>query len=525
MSVSRDKGMIMKIEKRKAYILTPEGEFRQCASEPHWMVGDEVQIPELRSWTSRVPYSVAAAVAVLLVLITIFFPFNGGSSTHRIVAYVTLDINPSIELGIDQDNIVRSAEGLNLEGEQIIQQLTPVGSKLDETAAAIIKSADEAGVIARHIDGNSGEIVVTTTVVTEEEWDSHTVREKVKQSIQAELAVLHKEDASKVNVDDVATPPAVREEARREGISTGKMAVKLLAENKGLELSSEQLQQQPIGQVLKEAGGMSSLLDQADTGNEAAQLLNELVDKRRHSMVQQTNPPVHTIQPEPKSDETDKGKGKEHPRQGKAAGHKKDEPNVQREKPVKKEPTLPAQIDESSNDRDREKGPQDKQQRMDEKKYKKEERKQSNERKAEEKKDKSEEKGKTEERGEGKRRDVPLPVNEKQSEEGKGKRSDKANDERDMREDTGTRGEEKEESRNKHRDDRGQKKSEDINKLQEQKDRQKKDTEPEERNKKGNQARESRPKDEGKGPKDKDKRPKAESKQPKDEVDRSHFSR
>ncbi len=279
----------MQLRKKRAVVLTPEGVFKRCHADPNWMVGDEIDIPVRQLKMRQVYYSAAAAV-ILLALITVLYPFAGGSSSHQIVAYVTLDINPSIELGIDKQDIVRSAVGLNADGERIIAQLNLIGKRLDETAAAIIQQVDAAGIISRHIQDDTVEIVVSTTVIVDsavDEREDGNAQVSVKQSIQAELAALHKDEPVHVSIDEVSTPPDVREEAQKEGISTGKMAVKLLAEQHGITISNEDLNQLPIGKVLQEAGGMSGLLKQIEDAGSTSQVLSELVDKHRQRAEEQ----------------------------------------------------------------------------------------------------------------------------------------------------------------------------------------------------------------------------------------------
>lgn len=63
--------------------------------------------------------SFAAIAAVLVLVIAGIFAIKnlGGSSADTLAAVVSLDVNPSIELNVDKDENVLSANGLNSDGK------------------------------------------------------------------------------------------------------------------------------------------------------------------------------------------------------------------------------------------------------------------------------------------------------------------------------------------------------------------------------------------------------------------------
>jgi len=52
----------------------------------------------------------------------------------RVVAYMTIDINPSIELGLDENDRVIFARAVNKDGEQVLAGMDVQGKAADETA-------------------------------------------------------------------------------------------------------------------------------------------------------------------------------------------------------------------------------------------------------------------------------------------------------------------------------------------------------------------------------------------------------
>ncbi|WP_231385251.1 hypothetical protein [Candidatus Stoquefichus massiliensis] len=66
-------------------------------------------------------------IACLLILL--FIPFRPKPSVP--VAYVSLDINPSLELRLDQDNIVLEAKAYNKDAKKILKTIQLQGQKLE----------------------------------------------------------------------------------------------------------------------------------------------------------------------------------------------------------------------------------------------------------------------------------------------------------------------------------------------------------------------------------------------------------
>src|SRR6478736_2847585 len=97
-----NRGIVMGIEKRHSIVLTPDGEFRRVPSKTGVSVGDEIQLDVTsRIRKPKMLYSMGfgAAAVVLLLFVPLFMSLRTPESP--VVAYLTMDINPSIEIGVD----------------------------------------------------------------------------------------------------------------------------------------------------------------------------------------------------------------------------------------------------------------------------------------------------------------------------------------------------------------------------------------------------------------------------------------
>ena len=73
----------------------------------------------------------------------------------KCVAYVTIDINPSVEIGIDNDEVVQDLNGLNSDGDDLIQTLVFKGKSLEDVTSDILDKAEQ-GALAK----GEGDIII-----------------------------------------------------------------------------------------------------------------------------------------------------------------------------------------------------------------------------------------------------------------------------------------------------------------------------------------------------------------------------
>ena len=117
------KGILLEVEGRTGIVLTPSGEFRRVPLPAgHPAVGDEIPVPEAGAWHSFFSWTwVAAAAAVLLMLLV---PTGYWHWTlAQPAALVMIDINPSIQLTVNGRRQVVAAEGLNLDGREVLDAI------------------------------------------------------------------------------------------------------------------------------------------------------------------------------------------------------------------------------------------------------------------------------------------------------------------------------------------------------------------------------------------------------------------
>lgn len=273
------RGVVMSIHKQHAVVMTADGQFLRASIQGTPQIGEEITFEEeyKTSRTFKPAYWYASAAAIVLVLLLPLLMIVQRDA-HPVVAYLSMDINPSVEIGVDGNGKVRELRALNEDGRLIIEGLVYKGVSVETIAASILERAKG----SHYLDTPDKDIFITSVLLddnaaTKLDYES-ILAEKVDQALKSLLAELAAEAVS-ANVTTLSIPNELREEADANGISSGKMAVYLMAKEEGYKIEIEQLKQQSIDKVTEPLGGVKTIVDNAaDTSKEK---LKELVARER----------------------------------------------------------------------------------------------------------------------------------------------------------------------------------------------------------------------------------------------------
>ncbi|UZW13382.1 hypothetical protein OSC52_16250 [Clostridium pasteurianum] len=130
------------------------------------------------------------------------------------VAYISLDINPSVELGINNFGRVVKAEGYNNEGNKILNGINVKGSDVTTAIDTLVTTAIENGYIAK--DGSS---VISLTSETDDKNTATNIETEAETG--AKEALITSGKKAEILKDNVSLTR--RNEARKLGITPGKL--------------------------------------------------------------------------------------------------------------------------------------------------------------------------------------------------------------------------------------------------------------------------------------------------------------
>lgn len=253
--MARQRGVLMDIEGREAVVLTPRGEFKKIpAPGSDWDIGQEVwfEAAEPAAWrrafSGRIAWLPAAAVLLLFLLIPAIFVVNRPAPV--LAAYVTVDINPSIELSVDTRGRVIAATALNDDGGLVLAGLNLAGRPLDDAVEAIADRAAERGYLGA---GKANTIIITTVPKDPAARLPRDLEEKdLKAKQRAEKIIREKGISGQVQA--LSADLGLRDAARKENLSIPKMMAVLAASEEGKAISSEEARKDPLAKILEKTG-------------------------------------------------------------------------------------------------------------------------------------------------------------------------------------------------------------------------------------------------------------------------------
>jgi len=250
--------VVKKISNGQVIVLTKEGEFLAVTTENDGNIGEEVSFnshirqEEIKGKSlSKGNYLLnkrkyIASIAAIFLLFFIGLQGFVGSpfQAKKVAAYVSMDINPSVEMGISSDQIVLEAIGLNPDGIKLIDNLRSAILKqpIEEATALIM---DE--VIKQKYLKENSEVVIAMTKLTQNEQLDNEIEQKVKKVVEIKVKEL-----PEVHITSIQTTEEDRVEAQVNQLSSGKYAIYKMAKDKGYEMPINQLKDRSIQEMMRE---------------------------------------------------------------------------------------------------------------------------------------------------------------------------------------------------------------------------------------------------------------------------------
>jgi hypothetical protein len=246
-----DKGIIMELSKRKAVILTQEGEFKRIfLPKGHQSIaGQEVSFnfqkekSPFEKFKTIPAFSVGVAFIIICFLFTNVFFFQ--SPNTAIAAYVSFDINPSIEFSVDGDLKIIQVVSINEDAEALVTDVEKYyGKNIHDFTNVFFNQLELKGYLQ-----TDNEVLVVTTVMDKEHEE--TIHLNIQKTVNES-----KDQISTENVSVVIENTTVEnhEDANKQGLSTGKYITYLEAKTNGSTISVSEAKKMPIEELKNDAG-------------------------------------------------------------------------------------------------------------------------------------------------------------------------------------------------------------------------------------------------------------------------------
>ncbi|TCS79403.1 anti-sigma factor domain-containing protein [Tepidibacillus fermentans] len=258
-------GIVMEIlANGKAIVLTKDGEFLSVVPHTRVEIGEETTftLPREKRFLSLSKRNMRwiRSIAAVFLLLLVGAPGFWNSLSEEVAAYVSLDINPSIDLSVSQSGKVLEVKALNADGQSIIQTIGESIKKrpIDEATAMIFAEAHRQGYLQP-----KGEVLISVTNIGENQVSEQEMKNRIKQSMAKQ-----ENEIKDVSIITLATSTKIREEAQKNGLSTGKYAFYILANNQGYSISLEQIRDHSIYEMIQKEPKLKKMITRTITSEE-----------------------------------------------------------------------------------------------------------------------------------------------------------------------------------------------------------------------------------------------------------------
>ncbi|UJL47534.1 hypothetical protein KFZ58_06605 [Virgibacillus sp. NKC19-16] len=139
------KGIVMEQHRRYTIIMTREGTFQKTIPIKDAAIGAEVSYKGFKTGAPTVITVQTRLLVIVPVLVLLLVPFYLAMDKNETYAYVNVDVNPSIELVIDENLDVDSIRPINRDATKLVNELTGYqDTQLDKVISMIMKKSEEA---------------------------------------------------------------------------------------------------------------------------------------------------------------------------------------------------------------------------------------------------------------------------------------------------------------------------------------------------------------------------------------------
>lgn len=239
------RGIVLARAGRSATVLLDGGEFVRVPAQG-WDVGDEVSLPErlperMRRRSMRAYGYAAGALAAVLALLPVLIP----AASAQVVAYVSVDINPSVELGLGSSGRIVTASAIDGDGQKLLKTVHLQGKTLPQAVLALLHTASHQGYLRQSRD--------VSVILAEYPAGAGALSKGIEKGLQgarnaaAQFAQAHHYVGV---VSALIAPSWVRSAASQQHVSVGLYAVWSALHSANVKVSLHALKGRALGQAI-----------------------------------------------------------------------------------------------------------------------------------------------------------------------------------------------------------------------------------------------------------------------------------
>ncbi|GGB46700.1 anti-sigma factor domain-containing protein [Fictibacillus barbaricus] len=270
-----NKAIIVEVSKRHLIVLAEGGEFKKVKNtNAAYAVGQEITLPlvhEKKSSIFSILVNWKTGTAVALAIFLLFFQVLSPLSGQGAYAYVGMDMDPSLELKIDEDMKVLEIAAFNQQGHNVLDHM-PDWEKKDiaYVTSLIFETCEDLGYLK-----TQEEVLITTTLSEEIPED---MEKEMKQRVNEVMTNTAKKKS--VEMTTIVMSSKEREQSKKMNMSPGHYAIYTAAKKSGIKITKNEISGQTIEEISEKVGPIKELLKEEEkivnaSAEESADLVYE----------------------------------------------------------------------------------------------------------------------------------------------------------------------------------------------------------------------------------------------------------
>jgi hypothetical protein len=233
------KGIIAEIRGNHMIVIAKNGDFNRCKKLPNCDIGDEINIPERNMISIYKNLSAVAASFLILIMLS-----SGVYAYYTPYSYVSVDINPSLELYVNRFDKVIGVHAFNEEAVQIIDASDGMKNKnVDAALEQILNEAEDAGYLDK--DGENNVMIVVSSKNAKEEAALIDKMGKTSTAVLSNISSNYEVILEKTKVENY-------KKAKEQNISPGKVMLANRFKEAKPELNEEEIKHMPLKQAIEQ---------------------------------------------------------------------------------------------------------------------------------------------------------------------------------------------------------------------------------------------------------------------------------
>lgn len=235
------RGMVVKIKDSHVLVLASDGTYHKVSRAHHKSarVGSEIEFSTTNWHRFLKPVVLAASILVFALSLSMF----RDAFIQPAFAYVSLDINPSVELEVDPDLKVISARPLDKEAEKLLSEIKITGQPLYTSVNTILDEAVDEGFLKTD---QKNYVLSTVTLKKASPKDADY------EALAGELSLAAENKGVEVELLVLAADSQLHKEAKTKGVSAGKLFVYRQAVTSGQSVTLDQVKENSITNLVND---------------------------------------------------------------------------------------------------------------------------------------------------------------------------------------------------------------------------------------------------------------------------------